>query len=126
MNNKPGKVLALIAATATMLLLGGCWDCECPPEKDIVYAWDVPESQEDCADGTIFTDDSSGGGGDLDGTGIVDRDGTGIVDRNNDLVAQYCLRPCAGGEVPGNTVYMVWSNENDFVEAGPDCAIPDE
>ena len=43
---KPRKVLTFGAATATLLVLGGCWNCPtCPPEKDIEYAWDIPESQ---------------------------------------------------------------------------------
>jgi hypothetical protein len=119
------KALALIAATTMLLVLGGCWPCsDCQPEKDIVYAWDIPESQDNCAAGTIFTDNSGGEGGDLDGTGIVDRDGTGIVDRDSNLVLKYCKRPCGGGEVPGPTIFMVWNNPNDFVEAGPDCEAP--
>ena len=70
---KPRKVLTFGAATATLLVLGGCWNCPtCPPEKDIEYAWDIPESQADCAAGTIFTDDTPQSG-DLAGTGIVDR-----------------------------------------------------
>jgi hypothetical protein len=122
---KPQKALALIAATTTLLVLGGCWDCpDCQPEKDIVYAWDVPESQDDCAAGTIYTDDTPEGGGDLVGTGIVDRVGTGIVDRDGNLVVKYCKRPCAGGEIPGPTTYMIWSNPNDFVEAGTNCEAP--
>jgi len=119
---KPQKALALLAATATLLVLGGCWhDCEdCPDEKDIVYAWDIPESQADCATNTIFTDDTPQGG-DLGGTGIVDRGGTGIVDRDGDLVKKYCKRPCAGGEIPSDNAFIIWTNPNDFVEAGPDC-----
>lgn len=128
----PKNALVFTAATGTLLLLGGCCHDDCPvsPEqKDIVYEWDIPESQDDCAPGTIYTDDSGGMGGDLDGTGIVDRDGTGIVDRDDNLVLQYCLRPCAGGEIPSDDVYMIWSNPNDFIEAGPDCEAappPDE
>ena len=91
---EPRKALAFSAATATLLVLGGCWDSceECADEKDIVYAWDVPESQADCATNTIFTDDTPQGG-DLGGTGIVDRGGTGIVDRDGNLVKKYCKRP---------------------------------
>ena len=123
---KPQKALTLIAATATLLVLGGCWhNCEvCQEEKDIVYAWDIPQSQADCAAGTIYTDDTPEGGGDLAGTGIVDRAGTGIVDRDDNLVQVYCKRPCAGGEIPGDTTFMIWSNPNDFLEAGPDCEAP--
>ena len=126
---KPQKALTLIATTATLLVLGGCCN-NCPvvpPEKDIVYAWDIPESQADCATNTIFTDDTPQGG-DLGGTGIVDRDrgGTGIVDRNSNLVLKYCKRPCAAGEISGDKTIMVWTNPNDFVEAGPDCEAPPE
>lgn len=125
---EPGKALTFSAAIATLLVLGGCWhSCpDCPDEKDIVYAWDIPESQADCANGTIFNDNNPGGGGDLEGTGIVDRGGTGIVDRDGNIVLAYCKRPCVGSEIPGPTTYMVWNNPNDFIEAGTSCEIPTE
>ena len=124
----PMKVISLISASAIALLLGGCFDDDCEEcvQKDITYAWDIPQSQDDCAEGTIYTDDSGGEGGDADGTGIVDRDGTGIVDRDGDSVLQYCLHPCAGNEVPdpSGDIFIKWDNDNDFVEAHPGCFEP--
>ena len=117
----PTRLLLMTSAMAATMLLGGCNDdCDdCPPQKEVVYAWDIPKSQDDCAAGTIFTDTSDEGGGDQGGgTGIVDRDGgTGIVDRDNNFVQQYCLQPCVGDEVPSGSTIMAWDNPNNFVEA---------
>jgi len=88
---------------------------------DICYSWDIPRSQADCHEDTIFTD-SAPENWNLDGgTGIVDRDdGTGIVDRDDNFVTSFCLRPCAGGIYEGPAI-VNWHNEHRFVEAYRHC-----
>ena len=118
-------LLPLTAGGLVLLLTGCCKFCDagnCCPEqtcpdpeicpdpvtcpktsdcdKDIVYAFDIPESQDDCPEGTTFdvvpegeiVDPQSGGGG------VVDRSGGGgVVDRDNNFVGAWCQVDCLTG-----------------------------
>ena len=126
----PRSVLALLIAAALTLFIGGCkQSCPtCPEQKDVVYEFDIPQSQDDCPAETIFMEDSEDGDPDNDGgTGIVDRDGgTGIVDRDEDLVLQFCFHPCGGDEEPVGPTTMKWDGASGFVEAYRVCVVPDD
>lgn len=131
MNNlkKKQKKLAIIVGLGAMLVLAGC-ECECEcgccesggSDFDIVYEWNIPQSQADCPEDTIYTE-STPGGPDLDGLpGIVDRDGgPSIVDRDGDYISQYCLIPCDEGQTASGPVVLEFHNPGGHVVASRRC-----
>ena len=109
--------LAVLTGAALTVTLTGCWH-DCPYEDaDIVYSWEIPESQADCPSGTEYRDSATAASGILDGgASIVDRDGGAtIVDRDGNPVKQHCYRPCADGEMPVGKTIVDWQHNGDFV-----------
>jgi uncharacterized protein YceK len=139
-----GRISLSIALVFIVVLLSGCCtlvdldkccadrvarassvqpdDCVC--NMDIVFAFDTPESDEECqakAPNTIFVSPDTQLGqnwglGELDGGGgVVDRDGGGgVVDRDGEPVEAFCLEQCPGdaydlSEIP----WMLVTKSND-------------
>jgi hypothetical protein len=124
------KKPAIFIGLGATLFLAGC-DCKCEccdtggVDADIVYAWDIPQSQADCPENTIYMD-SVPGGPDLDGMpGIVDRDGgPSIVDRDGDYVTQYCLIPCDEGQTTSGPVVIEFHHPGGHIVASRRCEDP--
>lgn len=123
-SKKMKRTLIVLGAFGMTVGLTGCPCPECPePEhKDIEFGWNIPNSQADCAAGTIFKD-AVPGGPDLDGgPGIRDRDGgPGIRDRDGNFVTKYCLQPCVGDEVEAGPPIIDIHNSDEYVEAARRC-----
>ena len=123
------KKLMVLGVACTTIALGGCcqWcndpDCEICDDRDVVYAFNIPESQADCPVGTEYVDVTEpitipG----LGGSGIVDRGGSGIVDRDNLPVEQFCYKACPIGEVPlDEDANVDWNNSSEFIVGESFC-----
>ena len=128
--NRLIKTLVMLGAAFTSLALAGC--CQfcgsTGPERDIVYAFDIPADQDDCPDGTVFMDvEGEDGVDNLGGSGIVDRGGSGIVDRDGNPIEQFCYEPCVLGEEPvNNDIFTIWNFPSQYIVASSICALPSD
>jgi len=126
---KFGRSLFCLTAISLAVLLGGCCsfcdmgnccpeqqECEkckevdegaqvdalvdCVCDKAVVFAFDIPTSQDDCGDtATYIADAAASAANDLKmhsgGAGVVDRSGGGgVVDRDGNVVTTFCLMNC--------------------------------
>lgn len=129
-----GRILLSFAMLFVVLLLSGCCDfcnreaevietdpctaaaeCDdCVCGKDIVYAFNTPETEADCPSGMELR---SGG------AGVVERDGgAGVVERDGTPVISYCIEACPPGEVESEGAPEIdWTAESDVVVAISDC-----
>jgi hypothetical protein len=151
-----GRLLQTMSLVLVTVMFTGC--CSMPDLKkcckkkgfikpmDVMYVFNIPESQADC--NTIDVDyefvdleeedkEREGGAGIVDrdgGAGIVERDprdgGSGIVDRNSgDLVFKYCdFDPCDPDTqtlIEGVYIDLEKSHANGYVIATNKCQSKD-
>jgi hypothetical protein len=133
-NSLPGysRLLLSFAVIATVLGLAGCYrccdqpvtvncNCDSTAGYDVVYAFNIPESDADCPDGTHFETKAGGDdgtGGYSGGGGVVDRSGGGgVVDRDGNPILAWCEIDCAPGETVDefSEPIIVWDPSYDVV-----------
>ena len=116
---KPLRITTMAGVAIALFGIGGC--C-----KDIVYAWDIPETEADCPVNTKFVSAPSYSVDHDGGPGIIDRDsGTGIIDRDEEFVTAYCLQVCPDDKYDGKPVLDI-HNKHEMVEAKRRCPEEEE